>query len=138
MWSQSQKIISTRSRGSVEITELLNKVLVESAINAGLLHCFIQHTSASLMICENADPSVRQDLETVMSRLAPDGDPEFHHRDEGPDDMPAHIRSILTQTELSIPVQDGRLALGIWQGVYLWEHRFAAHQRTIIITAHGE
>ena len=138
MWSQSQITINTPGRSSIEITHQLTRMVINSGIHVGLLHCFIQHTSASLIICENADPNVRQDLEMVMGRLAPDGDPDYRHQDEGPDDMPAHIRSILTQTELSIPVQQGQVALGTWQGVYLWEHRLAAQRRTIILTVHGE
>jgi secondary thiamine-phosphate synthase enzyme len=98
---------------------------------------FTAHTSASLMICENADPDVRRDLETFMADLAPDGDPRFVHTAEGPDDMPAHLRSILTQTDLTIPVRDGRLALGTWQGVYLWEHRLRPHARRVVVTVQG-
>jgi secondary thiamine-phosphate synthase enzyme len=103
-----------------------------------LCHVFVHHTSASLMLCENADPAVRRDLETFMSRVAPDGDPAFTHRDEGPDDMPAHVRSVLTQTGLSIPVSGGRCALGTWQGIYLWEHRLAAHRRQVTVTVQGD
>ncbi len=103
-----------------------------------MCHIFIRHTSASLMLCENADPAVRVDLETFMQRQAPDGDPDFTHTEEGPDDMSAHVRSILTQTDLNIPIADGRCALGTWQGIYLWEHRFAAHSRSVIVTVSGE
>ena len=90
------------------------------------------------MLCENADPAVMNDLESFMQRLVPDGDPLFTHTDEGPDDMPAHVRSVLTQTDLNLPVIDGRCALGTWQGVYLWEHRIAPHRRKVLLTIHGE
>jgi secondary thiamine-phosphate synthase enzyme len=99
---------------------------------------FTHHTSASLIISENADPSVRRDLERFMSRIVPDGDPSFEHDAEGPDDMPAHIRAVLTTTGLSVPISAGRLALGTWQGVYLWEHRHRPHRRQITITVMGE
>jgi secondary thiamine-phosphate synthase enzyme len=95
---------------------------------------FLVHTSASLVICENADPDVRRDLETFMADLAPDGDRRFVHTTEGPDDMPAHVRSVLTQSDLSLPIRGGRLALGTWQGVYVWEHRLAPHRRRVIVT----
>ncbi|VAW98831.1 UPF0047 protein YjbQ, partial [hydrothermal vent metagenome] len=95
---------------------------------------FVQHTSASLMLCENADPQVRDDLETFMAKLAPDGDPMFLHIDEGADDMSAHVRSILTASSLTIPVSNGRCALGTWQGIYLWEHRTSSFNRRVIVT----
>jgi secondary thiamine-phosphate synthase enzyme len=95
---------------------------------------FIAHTSASLMLCENADPDVRLDLETFMSDLVPDGDPRYVHTAEGPDDMPAHVRSVLTQSDLTIPLRDGRLALGTWQGIYVWEHRVQPQNRRVIVT----
>ena len=110
----------------------------DSGVTTGLCHLFICHTSASMMLCENADPSVRRDLETFMARQVPDGDPMFTHRAGGPDDMPAHVRSILTQSDLNIPVRDGRCALGTWQGVYLWEHRTAPHGRRVIVTVQGD
>ncbi len=109
-----------------------------SGVRHGLCHLFIRHTSASLIVCENADPAVRHDLETFMAKLSPDGDPTFTHRQEGEDDMAAHIRSVITQTEMSVPVVDGLLALGTWQGIYLWEHRTAPHQRQVIVTVHGK
>lgn len=96
------------------------------------------HERASLIICENADPAVRADLERFMARLAPDGDPLFEHTDEGPDDMASHVRTVLTQTSLSISITHGRLALGTWQGIYLWEHRDSGHQRQITVTVAGE
>jgi secondary thiamine-phosphate synthase enzyme len=112
----------------------VQQVVAASQIDQGLCHIFVHHTSASLMLCENADPTVRADLERFMARLAPDGDPLFEHNDEGPDDMPAHIRTMLSGTGLTIPVQQGRCDLGTWQGVYLWEHRTHGHRRYISIT----
>lgn len=138
MISQKTLSIATSGRGSYDISAPIAAAVRASGIVTGLCHVFIQHTSASLMICENADPAVRVDLETFMARLVPDGDPVFTHTAEGPDDMPSHIRSILTQTHVSLPIADSRCALGTWQGVYLWEHRTAAHDRTIILTITGE
>ena len=128
----------TDGRGTYEITREIQAAVRESGIRTGLCHVFIRHTSASLMLCENADPDVRRDLETFMARTVPDGDPDFVHTAEGPDDMPAHVRSVLTQTDLNLPVRDGRCALGTWQGIYLWEHRSAPHRRTLIVTVNGE
>jgi secondary thiamine-phosphate synthase enzyme len=130
--------IETRGRGTVDITRDIADCVRDAGITEGLCHVFVHHTSASLMLCENADPSVRRDLEAFMARLAPDGDPAYEHDAEGPDDMPAHIRSVLTQTGLSLPVTDGRPALGTWQGVYLWEHRTHPHRRRITVTVQGE
>ena len=131
---QSEIVITTEGRGTYEITDRIGAVVSDSGIEIGLCSLFIKHTSASLMLCENADPDVRRDLETFMSDLAPDGDPRFVHTMEGPDDMPAHVRSVLTQSDLNIPVRGGRLMLGTWQGVYIWEHRHAAHRRSVLIT----
>lgn len=135
---QKQLVVSTRGRGTFDITRDINTVVQESALNNGLCHVFVHHTSASLILCENADPTVRHDLETFMKRLVPDGDAMFQHIDEGPDDMPAHVRTVLTQSGLSFPVTNGRCALGTWQGVYLWEHRARGHQRRITVTLYGE
>lgn len=129
--------IQTPGRGLFEISDQINAEIYSAGIENGLGHVFIQHTSASLIITENADPTVLLDLETIISRLAPDGDPEFKHDYEGDDDMAAHVRSILTHTNLSIPIQESRLALGTWQGVYLWEHRYRSHERKIILTLQG-
>ena len=131
-----QRIIEqqTRGRGTYEVTAEIDRAVRESGIETGLCHVFVQHTSASLIICENADPTVRSDLERFMARLAPDGDPIYDHTLEGPDDMPAHVRSILTKMDLTIPVSSGRCALGTWQGVYLYEHRQQPHRRRIVIT----
>jgi len=126
--------ISTPGRGFHEITAELQACSRSSGVSDGLCHVFLRHTSASLLITENADPDVRRDLEHFISRLAPDGDPSYRHRLEGPDDMPAHIRSALTASELTLPVRAGRLALGTWQGIYLWEHRRHPHSRRLDIT----
>jgi secondary thiamine-phosphate synthase enzyme len=112
----------------------VNAVVRESGIKDGLCNVFLAHTSASLLISENADPSVRRDLETFFARLAPDGDPAYEHDAEGEDDMPSHIRTVLTQNSITLPVTSGQLALGTWQGVYLWEHRHASHDRRVIVT----
>ena len=136
MQNMKQKTLyfETKSRETYDISNNIQKVLDKNNINSGLCHLFLQHTSASLIFCENADPSVRVDLENFMARIAPDGDPSYSHDMEGPDDMPAHIRTILTQNSLTIPIIDGKLALGTWQGIYLWEHRSLGHQRKIIVT----
>jgi secondary thiamine-phosphate synthase enzyme len=130
--------LATRGRGLVEITDDVRQALADSGIAQGLVTLFVRHTSASLLVQENADPDVQGDLERFFARLVPDGDRLFVHRAEGPDDMPAHVRSALTATQLAIPVMDGRLALGTWQGVYLWEHRVRGHQREIAVHVLGE
>ena len=126
--------IKTKGRGTYEISDKVQQLVSESNVQTGLCHLFLQHTSASLILCENADPTVRADLEYFMARMAPDGDPVYQHDMEGPDDMPAHIRSILTHNSLTIPVSNSRCLLGTWQGIYLWEHRTAAHSRQLIVT----
>ncbi len=133
-------VVRTPGRGLLFITDRVEEVVL-AAVAAGdldsqrngLCTVFLRHTSASLVIQENADPSVRRDLERWMARIAPDGDPAYEHAAEGPDDMPSHIRSVITATSLAIPVLGGRLALGTWQGVYLWEHRRHAHTRRIVV-----
>lgn len=130
--------IATADRGLVEITGEVREQLAHSRIHDGLLTLFVRHTSASLLVQENADPQVQRDLEHFFARLVPDGDPLFRHRAEGPDDMPAHVRSALTATQLAIPVMRGQLALGTWQGVYLWEHRTHGHRREIAVHVMGE
>ena len=130
--------IATRGRGTVDITRDVAKIVGASSARTGLCTVFIHHTSASLIICENADPTVRADLERFAARLVPDGDRLFEHDDEGPDDMPAHVRTVLTQTSIGIPVVDGKLALGTWQGLYLWEHRTAPHTRKVTVMVIGE
>ena len=134
---QEELVIETRGRGSFEITADVAALVDGSSITDGLCHLFIRHTSASLMVNENADPVVLEDLETFMRDLVPDGDPRFRHTAEGPDDMPAHIRSLLTQTDLSVPVRGGRLTLGSWQGIFLWEHRTRPHRRTVLVSIQG-
>lgn len=121
-------------RGLQPITDRVEAVVGASGVENGMCSVFIRHTSASLLIQENADPDVQGDLERFFSRLVPEGDPLYRHVDEGPDDMPAHVRSALTAVSLSVPVIDGRLALGRWQGLFLWEHRRRPHTRTLIIT----
>ena len=130
--------LETRGRATHEITGQVQTVVQRSRIGRGLCNLFLMHTSASLIVCENADPSVRRDLEVFVARLIPDGDPAFIHDLEGPDDMPAHIRTILTQSSLSLPVENGRCELGTWQGVFLWEHRNVPHRRQLVITVLGE
>lgn len=130
--------IQTQGRGTYEITDQIKQAVDGAGIETGLCHVFIQHTSASLILCENADPSVRRDLEAFMAQLIPDGDPMFQHTQEGPDDMPAHLRSILTKMDLTLPISNGRCALGTWQGIYLWEHRTHNHNRRVVITLQGE
>lgn len=120
-----------------EVTQDIVQWLKSQSIKNGILHLLIQHTSCSLLIQENADPTVQKDIEKFFRRLVPFGDPLFEHTLEGPDDMPAHIRSMLTQTHLSIPIIDGRLCLGTWQGIYLYEHRMQSHHRSIIVQAIG-
>ncbi|MCH8099330.1 MAG: YjbQ family protein [Proteobacteria bacterium] len=138
MISQDELVVATQGRGTYDLSARVQDVVAASGIKMGMCHVFIRHTSASLMLCENADPSVRLDLETFMSKQVPDGDPMFTHTAEGPDDMPAHVRSILTQSDLNLPVSAGQCALGTWQGIYLWEHRHAPHTRHVVVTVQGE
>jgi len=134
---QAQLTIKTSGRGTIDITRQLNDVVRESGIEKGIAALFIHHTSASIIICENADPMVRQDLENWMLRSVPDGDPIFRHVAEGPDDMPAHVRSTLTATSVTVPIVSHRLGLGTWQGIYLYEHRTAPHHRKVSVTILG-
>ncbi len=138
MISQHTLQVSTHGRGTYELTRRIEDIVCDSGIIIGLCHVFVQHTSASLMLCENADPDVLQDLETFMSQLVPDGHRQFIHTAEGPDDMPAHVRSVLTQSDISVPVSNGRCLFGTWQGLYLWEHRYHPHQRIITVTVYGD
>jgi secondary thiamine-phosphate synthase enzyme len=135
---QSEISIATRGAGLVEFTDKAQAAVAQSGITTGLLTAFCRHTSASLLVQENADPDVQRDLEAFFRRLVPDGDPLFVHRVEGPDDMPAHVRAALTQTSITIPVAGGRLALGTWQGLYLFEHRHAPHARRIVLHLIGD
>lgn len=137
MTTQHEIHVSTQGRGTYDLTADVQSAVHDSGTRIGMCNVFIRHTSASLMLCENADPAVMQDLETFMSRIAPDGDPANTHTQEGPDDMPSHIRSVITHADLNIPVRDGRCDLGTWQGVYLWEHRHAPHERKVTVTITG-
>lgn len=128
---------TTRGRGTLDITARVADVVHASGIATGLCHVFVQHTSCSLLITENADPDVRQDLETIFERLAPDGDPAYRHDLEGDDDMAAHGRSVLSDVGLTVPVGGGRLLLGTWQGIFLWEHRQCSHARRVVVTVLG-
>jgi secondary thiamine-phosphate synthase enzyme len=125
--------VATRGRGFRDITGEVQRLVAQAAIDTGLCTLHLQHTSASLLIQENADPDVRRDFERFFERLVPDGDPLFVHTAEGDDDMPAHVRTALTTVNLSIPIANGRLALGTWQGIYVWEHRTAPHRRTVVV-----
>jgi len=138
MIKQYQTSIQTQGRATINITPEIKQLIGKSGIKTGLCHIFIQHTSASLIITENADSNVRKDLENYISRLVLDGDPAYLHDQEGPDDMSAHIRSILTQSEISIPISKGSLATGTWQGIYLWEHRTSPYRRHLTVTLHGD
>lgn len=135
-----QKTIEVRTsgRGTIELTRQAQDIVRDSGIKQGICNVFIQHTSASLMLCENADPTVRSDMERFMETLVPDGDPMFRHTAEGTDDMSAHIRNVLTENSISIPVNNGQCALGTWQGIYLWEHRYHQYNRKVTITVYGE
>ena len=130
--------VATRGRGTYDVTDEIQRAVADGGITRGLCHVFLHHTSASLMLCENADPAVRRDLEAFMARTVPDGDPMFTHTTEGPDDMPAHVRTVLTHSMLSIPVIRGRCELGTWQGVYVWEHRQSPFRRRLTVTVQGE
>ncbi|MCH9643535.1 MAG: secondary thiamine-phosphate synthase enzyme YjbQ [Gammaproteobacteria bacterium] len=134
MITQSQLSLHTQARSFSNITDPINKIIAKNNIEQGLCNVFLKHTSASLILCENADPDVRYDLEHFMQKLVIDGDPDYRHDAEGLDDMPAHIRSVLTQNSISIPIQGGQLALGTWQGLYLWEHRTSAFKRNVLVS----
>jgi secondary thiamine-phosphate synthase enzyme len=138
VFQQHSISIATDGRATIEITGEIDRLVRGSGIGCGLCHVFIHHTSASLMVTENADGNVRRDLENYLSRLVTDGDPAYLHDQEGADDMAAHIRSVLTQTEMTLPIRDGGLALGTWQGLFLWEHRYHPHRRRLTITLSGE
>ncbi|HHH29634.1 MAG TPA: YjbQ family protein [Polyangiaceae bacterium] len=126
-------VVHTNGRGTYEITKQVQRIVRASRVEEGLCTVFVHHTSASLIICENADPSVRADLDVFFARLVRDGDPRFTHTAEGPDDMSAHVRSVLTQPSIGIPVDAGRADLGTWQGIYLYEHRHLGHRRKVTV-----
>lgn len=136
-WQQCELEIKTGGRGFYDLTSMVGELVSSSGIEVGLCHCFVRHTSASLLITENADPDVHRDLENYFLKQVPDGDPVYLHDAEGPDDMPAHIRSMWTGCSHGIPIQNGRLALGTWQGLYLWEHRSRPHNRKVLISLTG-
>jgi secondary thiamine-phosphate synthase enzyme len=136
--SLHELIVPTQGRGFYDITDSIQELVAKSVIKGGLATLHLQHTSASLLIQENADPEVRRDLERFFSRLVPDGDPLFRHTSEGDDDMPAHVRTALTCVNLSIPIAQMRLALGMWQGIYLYEHRREPHRRCVSVHLIGE
>jgi len=137
MFHRGELTIATRGRGTYDITREVAGIVHASAARDGLATVFIHHTSASLIVCENADPSVRRDLDAFFARLVPDGDRIFSHDAEGDDDMPAHVRTVLTQTSIGMPIHDGKLELGTWQGLYLWEHRTSPHRRRVTVTVIG-
>jgi secondary thiamine-phosphate synthase enzyme len=138
MIHRTELTIPTRGRGTYDVTRQVRGVVEKSGAREGLATVWIHHTSASLILCENADPDVRRDLDAFFARLVPDGDPLFIHTAEGDDDMPAHVRSVLTATSIGIPIADGRLVLGTWQGLFLWEHRAQAHSRRVTVSVIGE
>ncbi len=135
---QRELTIATQGQALYEFTRNVEGFVADAGVTTGLAHIFCRHTSCSVLIQENADPDVQRDLVAFFKRLAPDGDPLFSHTAEGLDDMPAHVKTALTQTSLTIPVSGGRLGLGTWQGVYLFEHRRAAHRRTLIMHVIGD
>ncbi len=137
VFAQQTITVETGGRAIIDITRDVDALLRAQGMRQGLCHVFLHHTSASLIITENADANVHRDLENYIARLVRDGDPAYLHDQEGDDDMAAHIRSVLTQTEITLPVRDGRLALGTWQGLYLWEHRYRAHRRRLTLTLSG-
>ncbi|MCI0574544.1 MAG: secondary thiamine-phosphate synthase enzyme YjbQ [Myxococcaceae bacterium] len=130
--------VSTRGRGLYPITSEVQRAVAESGVTAGLCNVFVHHTSASVILCENADPVVQRDLDAFLSRLVKDGDPLFRHDAEGPDDMAAHVRTVLTQNSLNVPVRDGRCDLGTWQGIFVYEHRTSSHRRRVTVSIVGE
>ncbi len=134
---QNTLTIRTRRQGLQEVTEQVAAIVTKAGLTTGLVSVFCQHTSCSLVIMENADPTARADLEQWLNRLVPENDPHFEHTLEGPDDMPSHIKMALTRSSETIPVSEGRMQLGTWQGIYLWEHRRTSHARTLLVTALG-
>jgi secondary thiamine-phosphate synthase enzyme len=138
MLYQKKLRFSTTGRGTYNISKQITETIENSGIKSGICHIFIQHTSASLILCENNDSNVREDLNVFMAKLVKDGDSAYKHKDEGDDDMAAHIRTILTQSSLSIPIYKGKCDLGLWQGIFLWEHRTSAFKRNIAVTIMGE
>lgn len=138
MLKQYEFNLTTSGRSIIDLSKEIAELVTKAKVTTGLVHIFLHHTSASLILCENADPLVQTDLEAFMQRLIPDGDPICKHTDEGPDDMPAHVRTVLTSSFLVLPITDKKLGLGTWQGVYLWEHRLRSHRRKLTVTVQGE
>lgn len=138
MFTQHKFEITTPGRGLINITDEIANYVSQGSVKTGLCHIFLHHTSASLILCENFDPLVQKDLESFMKRLVADGDPLFEHTAEGPDDMPSHVRSVLTQNFIVVPITDHKLDLGKWQGIYLWEHRLRPHTRKLTVTVQGQ
>jgi len=138
MIHQQKLRFSTTGRGTHNITKQIAEAITKSGIRSGICHLFLQHTSASLILCENADKTVREDLDAYMAKLVKDGDSIYKHKHEGDDDMAAHIRTVLTQSSLAIPIEKGRCDLGMWQGIFIWEHRTQSHKRNIAVTIIGE
>lgn len=134
---QETLTVATRGQGLTEITDDVMRIVREALVASGIVTVFVRHTSCSLLIQENADPDVQRDLLAFFKRLVPDGDPLFVHTSEGPDDMPAHIKATLTQTSISVPISHGKMMLGTWQGIYLFEHRRAAHSRQVVVHVAG-
>lgn len=134
---QEEKTVGTKGRGLVDVTAKIRDVVAASGVATGLCTVFVQHTSASLVIQENADPSVQRDLQRWMDRVCPEDAKAYEHDDEGPDDMPAHLRSAITRTSEVVPITGGRLALGTWQAIYLWEHRRTPHTRHLVVHVQG-
>ena len=132
--TQQSFTVRTHARAFEDVTARVDAIVRATGVRTGVCSVFLRHTSASLLICENADPAVRRDLERFMQRFAPDGSAEYEHDTEGPDDMPAHIRSTLAGSSLTLPIGDGRLMLGTWQGLYVWEHRTSPHDREVVVT----
>lgn len=137
MLAQYKFEITTPGRGIINITDEVAKFVGQGSVETGLCHIFLHHTSASMLLCENFDPLVQKDLEAFMLRLVPDGDPLYEHTEEGPDDMPSHVRSVLTTNFIVVPITNHKLDLGKWQGIYLWEHRLRSHLRKITVTIQG-
>lgn len=137
IWQQHKIVIPTSGRGFYDCSSKIAGLVNSSGIQIGICHLFLQHTSASLILTENADPNVHVDLENYFCQQIPEGGNHWRHSEEGADDMPAHVRSMWTGNDHSVPIHSGHLALGVWQGIYLWEHRFVAHQRQLLITLNG-
>jgi len=138
MIHRGELTVATRGRGTYDITDEVARIVAKTRASVGLATIWLHHTSASLIVCENADSAVRRDLDAFFARLVPDGDRIFTHTAEGDDDMPAHVRTVLTQTSIGVPIADSKLDLGTWQGLYVWEHRTSPHRRRVSVTVIGE